>query len=137
MEEDKKFCKHCGEKIDKDSVVCPKCGRQLKLINNEKATDSENMDNNKNKGGSSTQGDRGQIEAILWLLRKPNLIWITPSAKLRDGAEKSKEALRWNQIYKPEVVEKAPHPSSPVRQIDNIYHTDCVHENTQANGAGP
>lgn len=95
------------------------------------------MDNNKNKGGSSTQGDRGQIEAILWLLRKPNLIWITPSAKLRDGAEKSKEALRWNQIYKPEVVEKAPHPSSPVRQIDNIYHTDCVHENTQANGAGP
>ena len=26
------------------------------------------MDNNKNKGGSSTQGDREQIEAILWFL---------------------------------------------------------------------
>ncbi len=27
--ENKKFCKFCGEKIDSDSVVCPKCGRQL------------------------------------------------------------------------------------------------------------
>ena len=32
MEENKKFCKFCGEKIDKDCVVCPKCGRQLELI---------------------------------------------------------------------------------------------------------
>ena len=30
--ENKKFCKFCGEKIDSDSVVCPKCGRQLKTI---------------------------------------------------------------------------------------------------------
>ena len=27
--EEKKFCKFCGEKIDKESIVCPKCGRQL------------------------------------------------------------------------------------------------------------
>ena len=33
--EEKKFCKFCGEKIDKDSIVCPKCGRQLKLVKNE------------------------------------------------------------------------------------------------------
>lgn len=24
-----KFCKHCGEKIDKECVVCPKCGKQV------------------------------------------------------------------------------------------------------------
>lgn len=30
--EDKKFCKYCGEKIDIDTIVCPKCGRQLKLV---------------------------------------------------------------------------------------------------------
>lgn len=30
--EDKKFCKYCGEKIDVDAIVCPKCGRQLKLV---------------------------------------------------------------------------------------------------------
>ena len=30
--EDKKFCKYCGERIDIDAIVCPKCGRQLKLV---------------------------------------------------------------------------------------------------------
>ena len=24
---DKKFCKFCGEEIEKDAMVCPKCGR--------------------------------------------------------------------------------------------------------------
>ena len=27
--EDKKYCKFCGEQIDKSSVVCPKCGKKL------------------------------------------------------------------------------------------------------------
>ena len=34
--EEKKFCKFCGEKIDKSSVVCPKCGRQLELTKDNK-----------------------------------------------------------------------------------------------------
>lgn len=25
----KKFCKHCGQQIDKDCVVCPVCGKQV------------------------------------------------------------------------------------------------------------
>jgi len=29
--EEKKFCKYCGEKIDKSCVVCPKCGRQIEF----------------------------------------------------------------------------------------------------------
>lgn len=29
MEQNTKFCKHCGEKIDIDCVVCPKCGKQV------------------------------------------------------------------------------------------------------------
>lgn len=24
-----KFCKHCGEKIDADCIICPKCGKQV------------------------------------------------------------------------------------------------------------
>lgn len=32
---DKKFCKFCGEEIDKNSVVCPKCGRQLQVVKKE------------------------------------------------------------------------------------------------------
>lgn len=27
-----KFCKHCGEKIDKECVVCPKCGKQVEEL---------------------------------------------------------------------------------------------------------
>lgn len=36
MEDNKKFCKFCGELIDKDNIICPKCGRQIKLIEKEK-----------------------------------------------------------------------------------------------------
>ena len=25
----KMFCKHCGEQIDSDCIVCPKCGKQI------------------------------------------------------------------------------------------------------------
>lgn len=27
-----KFCKHCGEQIDNDCVVCPKCGKQVEKL---------------------------------------------------------------------------------------------------------
>lgn len=36
MEEKTKFCKHCGETIPDDAVICPKCGRQVEEI---KSTD--------------------------------------------------------------------------------------------------
>lgn len=29
---EKKFCKYCGEQIDKECVVCPKCGKQVEDI---------------------------------------------------------------------------------------------------------
>lgn len=32
MEEKTKFCKHCGEKILEDAVICTKCGRQVEEI---------------------------------------------------------------------------------------------------------
>lgn len=33
--EEKKYCKYCGEAIEKKSVVCPKCGRQLQVVKKE------------------------------------------------------------------------------------------------------
>lgn len=30
--EQTKFCKHCGEKIPLDAVICTKCGRQVEEI---------------------------------------------------------------------------------------------------------
>ena len=29
---EKKFCKFCGKEINKDCIICPKCGRQLQII---------------------------------------------------------------------------------------------------------
>ena len=30
-----KYCKHCGEIIDIDCVICPKCGKQVEKISAE------------------------------------------------------------------------------------------------------
>ena len=34
MENNQKYCKHCGELIDKDCVICPKCGKQVEELKN-------------------------------------------------------------------------------------------------------
>ena len=44
--EDKKFCKFCGEQIDKESIVCPKCGRQLQNIKDKQANKTDNKEVN-------------------------------------------------------------------------------------------
>ena len=36
LEDNKKSCRFCGKVIDKDAIVCTKCGRQLELIGKEK-----------------------------------------------------------------------------------------------------
>lgn len=35
--EGKKYCRCCGEIIDEDCVICPKCGKQIELLKNESA----------------------------------------------------------------------------------------------------
>lgn len=35
MEQGTKFCKHCGEQIPADAVICTKCGRQVETISQE------------------------------------------------------------------------------------------------------
>lgn len=32
MEANTKYCKHCGEVIDSECVVCPKCGKQVERL---------------------------------------------------------------------------------------------------------
>ncbi len=44
--EDKKFCKFCGEQIDKEGIVCPKCGRQLQIIKNKQEKKIDNKEAN-------------------------------------------------------------------------------------------
>lgn len=44
--EEKKFCKFCGAEIEKSSIVCPKCGRQLQVV---KKAEEKNEKNNTQK----------------------------------------------------------------------------------------
>lgn len=41
--ENKKYCKYCGEQIEKDSIVCPKCGRQLQVVKEKKEKPKEEL----------------------------------------------------------------------------------------------
>lgn len=54
MEEQKKFCKFCGESIDMSCVVCPKCGKQVENIssnpNPNVVINNTNMNQNVNGG---------------------------------------------------------------------------------------
>ena len=51
-----KFCKHCGQQIDKDAVICIHCGKQVEVIEQAPAAqpqvviNNSNMNNNVNAG---------------------------------------------------------------------------------------
>lgn len=58
MSNEMKYCKHCGEQIDKECVVCPKCGKQVEelkyqsdknIIINNSASSSATMPEKKKK----------------------------------------------------------------------------------------
>ncbi len=38
MENGKMYCKHCGEIIDSDCIICPKCGKQVADLKQEEST---------------------------------------------------------------------------------------------------
>ena len=46
-----KFCKHCGEKIPEDAVICTKCGRQVEEI--KKGSSDQIVINNNNNAVAS------------------------------------------------------------------------------------
>ncbi len=47
MEEKTKFCKHCGEKIPFDAIICVKCGRQVERMNSDIGKTSISANGNK------------------------------------------------------------------------------------------
>ena len=53
--ENQKFCKHCGEVIDKDCVICPKCGKQVEDI---KAEQPSVVINNTNTNANARSEER-------------------------------------------------------------------------------
>lgn len=46
-----KYCKHCGEIIDEECVVCPKCGKQVEKLSSD--SDKNIIINNNNNVSAS------------------------------------------------------------------------------------
>ena len=62
---DTKFCKHCGEVIDADCVVCPKCGKQVeKLVAEQPNIVINNSNTNTNING---RGQKHRKEINKWV----------------------------------------------------------------------
>lgn len=79
----KKFCKHCGQQIDKDCVVCPVCGKQVEdlkssqqpvVINNTNAnTNSVNV-KMENRGTEKKQMGSFCPLPFPWACRRPQVL---------------------------------------------------------------
>lgn len=48
-----KFCKHCGEKISADAVICVKCGRQVEDVKSDQGATPNIVINNSNSNVNS------------------------------------------------------------------------------------
>lgn len=48
-----KFCKHCGEKIPEDAVICTKCGRQVEELKGNKTGAEQIVINNNNNASAA------------------------------------------------------------------------------------
>lgn len=61
-----KFCKHCGEKIPIDAVICVKCGRQVEEFNNNNNSGSNRQPiiiNNSSSSSSSASASASSVSA--------------------------------------------------------------------------
>ena len=57
-----KFCKHCGEKIPEDAIICTKCGRQVEEIKSNKPENIViNNSSSASSSASSSSSARGPI----------------------------------------------------------------------------
>lgn len=54
MEQEKKYCKYCGELIFKDAVMCPKCGRQVESLSEGKTAGNIIVNANSSSAASSS-----------------------------------------------------------------------------------
>lgn len=52
----KKYCQHCGQVIDEDCVVCPKCGKQVGQLKQEQPQIIINNSNNNTNANTNING---------------------------------------------------------------------------------
>ena len=74
LDPSKKFCKFCGQVIDKDCVICPKCGKQVEeikgqqpqvVINNTNTNTNSNVNQNAGYRGPAPKPKNKWVALIL------------------------------------------------------------------------
>ncbi len=68
-----KFCKHCGEKIEKDVVVCTHCGKQVEVLEQSAAQpqvviNNSNMNTNTNTNVNAVVGGKAKNKWVAFCL---------------------------------------------------------------------
>ena len=67
-----KFCKHCGQKIDKDAVICIHCGKQVEVLEQAQATQPQVVINNSNMNTNTNTN----TNSIGFVGGKPKNKWV-------------------------------------------------------------
>ena len=71
MSQGTKFCKHCGQIIDSDCVVCPKCGKQVENLNSYGGNGNGPIiinNNNNNNNNNFMGGYNSVVSPKSWLV---------------------------------------------------------------------
>lgn len=68
MENQTKFCKHCGEKIDIDCVVCPQCGKQVEELKGASSPTPIIVNNSASSSASASASANGGYRRLPWYL---------------------------------------------------------------------
>lgn len=54
MSQETKYCKHCGQIIDADCIICPKCGKQVEVLKADPTGGNIVINNNNNNTSSAS-----------------------------------------------------------------------------------
>lgn len=69
MENEEKFCEYCGNKVHKEAVMCPKCGRQIERLKSENENQTPQIViNNTNSMQGQMGGARKECDKWISLL---------------------------------------------------------------------
>lgn len=74
-----KYCKHCGQVIDADCVVCPKCGKQVEELKSDQKNVIINNNNNSSSSSSASASAAAAASAGARpvYLGKPKNKWVS------------------------------------------------------------
>lgn len=71
-----KFCKHCGEKIPVDAVICTKCGRQVEELKSDAAPQVVVNNNNENTSTNTNINTNTNLNTNTDNIGKPRNKWV-------------------------------------------------------------